>query len=80
MTHELTCLCCGKKFKADRKSRKFCSHSCSGHFRVVPENGVECPNNQFVNCYDLRCDKCGWNPVVAKARLDKFLGRESDEG
>ena len=27
-----------------------------------------------IECYKRDCLNCGWNPVVAKARLSKFLG------
>lgn len=27
-----------------------------------------------IECYKRDCINCGWNPVVAKARLEKFLG------
>ena len=27
-----------------------------------------------IECYKRDCLNCGWNPVVAKARLEKFLG------
>ena len=35
---------------------------------------VQCPNNEGVAClYPNRCEKCGWNPVVAEARRGKFV-------
>lgn len=38
-------------------------------------NGVfECPYNVGVGCTVRKCTTCGWNPEVAKARLDKFMG------
>lgn len=32
-----------------------------------------CPHNYEVDCEALRCDTCGWNPVVAKARVEKVM-------
>lgn len=32
----------------------------------------ECPYHECVGCYVRNCDKCGWNPEVAKARLEKM--------
>ena len=32
-----------------------------------------CPHNYEVDCEAMRCDTCGWNPVVSKARLEKAV-------
>lgn len=29
---------------------------------------------ESIECYRRNCINCGWNPVVAKARLDKIMG------
>lgn len=33
-----------------------------------------CPHNEGVPCSIIgrHCEKCGWNPEVAEARLEKF--------
>lgn len=31
-----------------------------------------CDHNEHVICRDRKCEKCGWNPVVAEARLEKI--------
>ena len=33
-----------------------------------------CKYNEGVGCgpFNHKCEKCGWNPEVAKARLEKF--------
>lgn len=38
------------------------------------EKFTPCKNNENVHCpyEERRCDKCGWNPKVAAARLDKI--------
>lgn len=35
---------------------------------------IKCPFRDNVFCYPSQkhCESCGWNPVVAKQRLDKF--------
>lgn len=43
--------------------------------KLSPETGIyQCFFNEGCCCARRQCDKCGWNPVVAKARLDKLLG------
>lgn len=37
-----------------------------------------CPYQDNVGCYARNCDKCGWNPDVAKARLEKY--KEENNG
>ena len=37
-----------------------------------------CPHNYEVDCEASRCDSCGWNPVVAKARLEKAVKNMTD--
>lgn len=35
---------------------------------------IKCPFRDNVSCYPSQkhCESCGWNPVVAKERLEKF--------
>ena len=33
-----------------------------------------CPYNREVDCARHRCDRCGWNPEVAKERLETYIG------
>ena len=56
-----------------------CDHSLD--WKRKESNGLmwECPYNKAVECSFRRCDKCGWNPEVAKARLDKYM-EEHHEG
>ena len=37
-----------------------------------------CPFNYEVDCEAMKCDSCGWNPVVAKARLEKAVKNMTD--
>lgn len=35
---------------------------------------VPCPNNEGVACLKPNdCDGCGWNPKVAKVRIDRII-------
>lgn len=42
--------------------------------RNSPYDAPSCPLNADVVCWpeDRHCDTCGWNPIVAKARLVKI--------
>ena len=38
---------------------------------------VNCEHNQGLNfCHDRHCGTCGWNPAVAKKRLEKMRERK----
>lgn len=32
-----------------------------------------CPYANDVSCFAINCKKCGWNPEVAKERMEKYL-------
>ena len=34
-----------------------------------------CPHNSACRCTEHNCYNCGWNPKVAKMRLDKILNK-----
>lgn len=38
------------------------------------EYKIKCPHNDAVGCFPSQrnCNRCGWNPDVAKERLEKF--------
>ena len=89
MAYEKVCPGCGITFRTDRDRQVFCSHKCSSTNRSMKcgmahcdtslnwkkINGVwVCPYKEEVGCTFRRCDVCGWNPEVAKARLDKIMG------
>lgn len=45
------------------------------HFRFQAQS---CPNNKGVEClHPNQCQRCGWNPSVAQARLIAFMNRQS---
>lgn len=83
------CAECGKVVKVEYRCRvqKFCSKSCSAkhgnrmrgrNAETVSTNVITAGDCVFqpesIECFKRNCNKCGWNPVVAKARLDKFMG------
>ena len=35
---------------------------------------MNCPYNEAINCYMRKCSTCGWNPEVAKMRLEALHG------
>lgn len=75
-----TCEVCGKVKKTyAHTAGRFCSHHCQG---IAMTNKKMTPRYQQGNCVfypesvicgERNCTNCGWNPVVAKARLEKFL-------
>ena len=36
------------------------------------KKSTECPHNEAVCCKSKNCYHCGWNPNVAKIRLEKI--------
>ena len=72
---EFQCEYCGKTRRVLRRHDigKFCSMKCY-HESVKKENNIvyelECVfQPESVMCNERNCDKCGWNPVVARARF-----------
>lgn len=35
--------------------------------------GYDCPYNEGCRCPKPDCYSCGWNPIVAKMRMDKIM-------
>ena len=74
---EFTCIVCGKKGidRSNSHDKKFCSKKCSRrnwyltHLDDQPEK-QDCKYNEGVSCFDGKCEKCGWNPEVAKRRSE----------
>ncbi len=76
---EFTCVVCGTKVidTSRTQNRMFCSKLCSNRYyekkRSKPIEAV-CKYNDGVLCANHKCDRCGWNPVVEKARKEKLNG------
>ena len=69
------CPFCGAEFTPHDYRQKCCSRSCSQRARRNSKLSAlfTCPYNHEVDCTLQMCGKCGWNPEVAKARLEKYL-------
>ena len=76
------CLLCGAEFVKTRPGKKYCSRKCAvvaarrAKFKRDKDETVSCPHNVDVLCNYPKCNSCGWNPVVAKARLKKYLQKQ----
>ena len=90
--YEYTCEYCGKvRYTPDKsRIRKFCSLACSAESRKKPKKETpgrriredlgECVfQPESILCGNRNCGNCGWNPVVAKARLEAITGKKGDE-
>lgn len=42
------------------------------------EKDLSCPHNNALVCDTKKCKSCGWNPVVAKRRMDKILSAKTE--
>lgn len=78
-----TCLTCGKEYTAKAPHQKFCSVLCQSRSRSEyfaqrhkkPRMfDFPCLYNAEIVCEVQKCGSCGWNPEVAKARLEKIMG------
>lgn len=82
------CAYCGMEIVSQYKSkaRNFCSKACLKNFKnsgmiVFGENNLQiaankryiCKYNCEITCKDRKCAKCGWNPTVARRRLNRFV-------
>ena len=86
--YEFICEYCGKTVITENmwEGRKFCDRACAAKGRNKPKQiyfGEVLPRNptgecvfqpESIECHRMNCDNCGWNPEVAKARLDKIMG------
>ena len=50
----------------------YCSDAChrQGNCNYEP---FSCIHNDGVQCLEMRCSSCGWNPKVAQRRLEQYL-------
>lgn len=83
--YEYTCPECGvtKQVRYAWEVRTYCSKKCRGkalarkYEQEREANAVsECVfQPETIMCSKRECDRCGWNPEVAKARLDALTGQ-----
>jgi hypothetical protein len=38
-----------------------------------------CPHNYEIDCENMKCDRCGWNPEVARKRVQEVMKTMSDD-
>lgn len=82
-----------KQVRNKSEMRTYCSKSCASYARELQKIECEFPDvkartdcgigecvfqPETIMCSNRECHKCGWNPVVAKARLEK-LGADIPE-
>ena len=85
MIYVKKCLYCGCEIKTENKTQRYCSRSCSNRGRYGAtgfdkslkwekdiDGKWQCPYNEEVSCETRKCHKCGWNPRVAKARMERM--------
>ncbi len=77
--YEYTCAYCGKVVQVERKwqVRTLCSKSCAAFYATKKRKeqpGGSCIYEPVgVECDRQVCSKCGWNPEVAHARLERIM-------
>ena len=78
---EFTCIVCGVKAidKSHSQSKVFCGIDCKNyHWRITHAKRVtdyeKCIYNEGVECNRPKCRGCGWNPDVAKKRMEAVYG------
>ena len=80
MMKEVACPICGTKFIKTRSDKKCCSRKCSCAYnkKFRKENPVKietgCQHNEALVCTMKKCGVCGWNPAVAKRRMETLYG------
>ena len=75
---EFICAVCGTKAidNSTTQNKKFCSKSCQWKYHEHKRDKcveTECKYNSGVLCGNPQCENCGWNPVVEKARMSKWI-------
>ena len=76
MNRLFVCANCGctAEDTSSRGDQIFCSPACGLAFRRARKPApIPCPHNEAVRCPQRSCESCGWNPAVAKKRLEHIL-------
>lgn len=81
---EFICIACGTKGidNSAGQKKKYCSIECANKARYHKKAAIEmdCKFNRGVGCLVQDCEKCGWNPEVAKIRLEKIKKELQEDG
>ena len=76
----ICCVCGGVGIdRGLRQDAKFCGSKCRNYAHARKHeflNDHPCKYNYGVSCFDQKCEGCGWNPDVQKARKEKIYGEE----
>lgn len=75
---EYTCVVCGAKGidESYAHNRKYCSRRCRDIYHTNERTKISenpCLHNENIMCNHHKCGSCGWNPAVAKKRLEAFV-------
>ena len=80
--YEYVCQTCGKTVSVERswQVRAYCSVSCGAKASAAKRREIDskCIDGECIyqpesiDCYKRNCSKCGWNPEVAQARLERY--------
>lgn len=85
--YEFNCEYCGKlrRVASRHDASRFCSRSCAKKWEweqkgaAIVEGFFECVYQpESIMCDRKICSKCGWNPEVAKARLEAITGKAKE--
>lgn len=73
---EFICVVCGAKGidNSHTQKRKYCSKQCSDYYHHKKRySDSPCKYNEGVVCVDHKCNRCGWNPDVARKRAEAMV-------
>lgn len=73
------CVVCGNEFKPKVGTQKCCGKYCSRIHKHDPFLKI-CRFNIGVRCEVQKCESCGWNPEVDRARREKGELSHGTEG
>lgn len=86
--YEFNCAYCGtlKRVYRPHDASTFCSKSCAAKWRFEQKYRAEKVQAVFecvyqpesIMCDRKICSRCGWNPEVAKARLEEITGKAKE--
>ena len=83
---EFVCKECGAKGidHSAMQNKVFCSRRCYFRYYAKAHKNVckvelPCVFNEGVACWDRKCESCGWNPEVAKKRMEALVIEEVED-
>lgn len=77
---EFVCKECGAKGidHSAGQNKVFCGRKCQNrwyerNYKRASREGLPCVFNEGVACCERKCESCGWNPEVAKKRMEELV-------